>query len=164
MKSDAVFDYEERYRRPPGAGRRLGGHVGRTLLPPGRKPQRLNRNEQTCRLRESVRETVVRREVLPEVIYAVDDYFRRDELELLRLPVSSVAIDQLLPVEAVRSDRTYTPSRDAMVSVLNLTSVEATDVTARSSRSPIRMSESSSAAKSTGRSKVCRRWSGRSES
>jgi hypothetical protein len=130
IKSDAVFDYEERYRRPPGAEK---GSVVTTVeryYHQAHSRSVLNRNQQACQLRESVRETIVRREILPEVIYAVDDYFHRDELDLLRLPASSAAVDELLPTEAVKPGSNYIPTRDVMVSVLNLTSVEASDVEA----------------------------------
>ena len=129
IKSDAIFDYEERYHR---TAHTAGAPVAalERYYHEARSHSLLNRNEQACKLRDSVRETVVRRDTLPEVIYAVDDYFHRDELELLRLPVSSAAVDLLLPEKTVTQGSRYSPSRDALVSVLNLSSVEASDVTA----------------------------------
>ncbi len=130
IKSDAVFDYEERYHRPNGADRNSAVTVAERFYHEARNRSQLNHTAQSCQLRESVRETIVRREMLPEVIYAVDDYFHRDELELLRIPASSIAVDELLPTEAVHQGSAYLPTRDAMVSLLNLTSVEASDVKA----------------------------------
>ena len=130
IKSDAVFDYEERYRRPSGAEPGSVVTMAERYYHEAHNKSRLNHNEQASQLRQSVRETIVRRESLPEVIYAVDDYFQRDELDLLRVPVSSTATDELLPTEAVKPGSQYMPTRDAMVSVLNLTSIEASDVRA----------------------------------
>jgi hypothetical protein len=130
LKSDAVFDYEERYRRPTGADRNSVVTVAERYYHEARNQSQLNRNEQVCELRKSVRETIVRRQVLPEVIYAVDDYFHRDELDLLRIPAASVSVDQLLPSGPVKEGSQYMPTHDALVSVLNLTSVEASDVRA----------------------------------
>ncbi len=130
IKSDAVFDYEERLRRPAGADASSVVTFAERYYHEAKNSSRLNRSHREIRLRESVRETIVRREVLPEVIYATDDYFTHDELELLRLPASSVAVDLLLPGEAVQVGRKYMPTGDALVSVLNLTSVEASDVEA----------------------------------
>lgn len=130
IKSQAKLDYEERFRRPPGAD---SGEVttAERYYHEASSTSELNRTQHVGSLRDSVRETVVRREMLPEVIYATDDYFQRDELELLRLPVSSVAVEQLLPTERVQVESEYKPNQAAMVSVLNLTSVEASDVIAK---------------------------------
>lgn len=130
ITSAATFDYEERYQRPAGADVNSEVTVAERYYHVAKSQSQLNHNEQSCELRDSVRQTIVRREVMPEVIYSVDDYFHRDELELLRLPVSSLGADRLLPIEAVRVGSEYAPSKEALVSVLNLSSVEATDVTA----------------------------------
>ncbi len=131
IESQAILDYEERYHRPPGSDPNSVVTLVERFYHEAHNRSQLNRNEQTCRLRPSVCDAIVRREMLPEVIYGVEDYFRRDELELLRLPTSSAAVDELLPTEAVTLNAEYQPTRDTMVSVLNLTSVEASDVTAK---------------------------------
>jgi len=140
IRSTAAFDYEERYRRHPAS---QSAHASGAANGPGyvtmleryyhaaKSTSELNRRAQTTSLRESVRSTIVRRELLPEVVYSVDDYFERDELELLRTPVSSVALDELLPAKAVRAGDEYSPSADVMMSVLNLSAVQSTDVVAK---------------------------------
>ncbi len=129
IKSDAVFDYEERYRHLENQGVSAVTTVER-YYHEARSESRVNRALQHSDLRDSVRTTIVRRDNLPEVIYAVDDYFHRDELELLRVPASSVATDQLIPTQSVTEGSTYEIAADALRSVLNLTSIEASDVTA----------------------------------
>ena len=135
ITSDAVFDYEERFRRAD-AERPATFDVDQEVTYIDRyyhestADSQLNRTKQLSQLRESVRDTVVRRETLPEVIYPADDYFTRSELEMLRLPVSSIGIDGLLPSEAVSEGFTYKPSLDGLASALNLTSVDESKIEA----------------------------------
>jgi hypothetical protein len=140
IDSSATFDYEERYRRPVetvnGKRSRVESAEGEVTYVEryyheAASTSKLNRNAKTLTIRESVRQAVVRRETLPEVIYSEEDYFNRDELELLRLPVASVSLEQLLPIDKVTVGTEYAPSREALVSVLNLTSAEASDVIAK---------------------------------
>lgn len=130
IQTEALFDYEERYRRPEGSDRIGFVTAVERYYHEAESRSQLNQMETSQNLRDSVRETVVRRDRLPEVIYGVEDFFQRDELELLRLPVSSVAANELLPPEKVTVGSKYHPSAEVMNSVLNLTSVEATDVEA----------------------------------
>ncbi|MFK8112122.1 MAG: hypothetical protein AB8B91_07955 [Rubripirellula sp.] len=130
ITSDAVFDYEERYRRPADADDSSVVTMAERFYHVAKVESDLNRNQQKTELRDSVRQTMVRRETLPEVIYGVEDYFQRDELDMLRVPVSSIAVDELLPLEAVQEGDRYDISSEAMTSVLNMTSVEANDVVA----------------------------------
>ena len=128
IKSDAVFDYEERYRRPADADASSIVTAAERFFHEAKQTGTLNRNHHQADLRESVRQTIVRRESLPEVVYSTEDYFRYEELDLLRLPVSSVAVDRLLPTKAIRPGDRYIPTRETMTSLLNLTSVESSDV------------------------------------
>ncbi len=124
IKSEAVFDYEERYVRSGAAVEAIERYYHEAS-----SQVRANRSEMSLQLRSSVRDTMVSRSSLPEVIYATEDYFYRDELELLRVPASSSALDQLLPSDAISVGSEYQPSRAILASLLNLTSVEASDVT-----------------------------------
>lgn len=125
IKSGATFDYEERYAR-------RGGEVPslHRFYHQAQSDSRVNRGQSTIKLRPSVQETVIHRNALPEVIHATDDYFQREELDLLRIPASSAAVDAMLPTEAVKVGSTYQPSRQRIASLMNLSSVEASDVTA----------------------------------
>ena len=128
ITSRAVFDYEERFRFPEGVS---GGGIvtaAERYYHEATSDSRLNRNDQTFSLRDSVRQTVVRRELLPETIYAVDDYFDHQELELLQVPASSMAVDELLPTTTVMVGSKYTIDREAARSLLNLSSVETSSV------------------------------------
>jgi len=80
-------------------------------------------------LRDQVRQTLVRRDSLPEVVYSTDDFFSHGELELLRVPASSIDLDRLLPAQEVGMGDSFTPDREAVCGVLNLTAVDSSDVT-----------------------------------
>jgi hypothetical protein len=123
--SNALFDYEERYLRPADADENSVVTYVERYYHEAKNDSDLNRNRQSRQLRDSVKRAVVRRESLPEVIYGIEDYFQRDELDLLRVPVSSASVDELLPTVAVQ---TYSISNEVMASVLNLTAVVSNDV------------------------------------
>lgn len=126
IQSATTLDYEERYRR---AGDAMVT-TARRYYHEAKTQGTLNRGEVGAELRESVRDAVVRRDGAVEVIYSDTDYFTRDELDVLRLPTSSLGLDDLLPTTAVAAGTKYSPTTDAMRSVLALSSVEATDVVA----------------------------------
>lgn len=128
IESDAVFDYEERYHRALGGNRESIVALAERYYHEAHQQTQLNRQQHESRLGDSVRQTIVCRQDLPEVIYATEDYFDHGELELLRLPVASVAVDRLLPSGVIEAGSRYEPTRDALTSVLNLTSIEASDV------------------------------------
>ena len=128
IRSDALFEYEERFHRAaPRAESGVVPMVERYYYQ-AESTSEVNRSRQSTTLRDSVRSTLVRRQSLPEVIFATEDSFHRDELELLRTPVCSPAVDQLLPSDAVSEGDQYTPSAAVMKSVLNLSAVQQTDV------------------------------------
>ncbi len=128
VKSSAVFDYEERFRRPSAADQRTEVTTSERYYHEAKSSSRLDRTEQTQTLRESVKHAVVRRDVLPETIYAVNDYLTQQEVDLLRVPTSSVMVDRVLPQVAVVAGQKYEVDRQALVSLLNLASIEESDV------------------------------------
>jgi len=131
VTSTATLEFEERYRRPSGADGSDFVTMLERFYHRAESTGTVNRRQQTCSLRPSVQSTIVRRELLPEVIYGVEDYLQRDELELLRTPVCSAAVDELLPQQATTQDDQYELSADRMMSVLNLSSAQSSDVKAK---------------------------------
>ena len=112
IKSDAVFDYEERYHRPSGPDANSVVTMAERFYHEAHSRSRLNRNAQSCQLRDSVRETIVRREMLPEVIYARRRLLSARRTGIASMPASSMAVDELLPSEAVMSgSRVHADSR-----------------------------------------------------
>ena len=130
LNSNALFDYEERYRRPRGADADQTVTAVERFYHEAESETELNKGKMTVDLRDSVRSTIVRRDTLPEIVYANDDYLTRDEVELLRSPISSLATEALLPSEAVVTGDRYTIEQESLRSLLNLSSVDASDVKA----------------------------------
>src|SRR6056297_2312214 len=97
IQSDAVFDYEERYRWPSGAAKTQTVMAAERYYHEAASEATINKKTFHNELRPGVRSTLVRRDTLPEFIYCDDDYFTHDELALLRTPVSAVRLGDLLP-------------------------------------------------------------------
>lgn len=124
ITSTALFDYSERPRLPDGAEPGPMVTAAERVYHEARSEARVDKRERTIRLRESVRQTVVRRETLPEVIYSPDGHFDHEELSLLQVPASSLAVDELLPTGRVREGSKYEIDGEAIRSLLNLSLVE----------------------------------------
>ncbi|GAA4471344.1 hypothetical protein [Novipirellula rosea] len=130
LKSEAVFDYEERYRLPDDA--QTGSFVTATerLYHEAESINELNGLKRHSKLRSAVAHTMLRRDTLPEVLYSTTESLTNDELGLLRVPVSSVAVDGMLPEDAVVVGDQYIIDSEPMRYLLNLTSVEQSEVKA----------------------------------
>lgn len=125
ITSEAVFDYEERYRYPRGAAKDSPVIATERFYHEAASDSTLNKKPQSFSLRDDIRSTIVRRDMLPETIYSNDGHFTHEELGLIRTPVSGVSLGMLLPSDAVMPGDTYTPSDEAIASLLNLTSYDA---------------------------------------
>ena len=143
IDSQASLEYEERlHLAATAAVSKAASQTAETVTPSDRciaaeryyhraqAESSLNQTQHSVQLRDSVRDTIVRHDSHPEQIYGIEDFFERDELELLHAPVSSMAIDQLLPVKPISLGSKYTISADSMASVLNLTTVMSCKVNA----------------------------------
>lgn len=128
VKSEAVFDYEERllYRSQQASSDDTA--VSERYYHEAHSTNAIDRNHQKESLRDSVRHAIVRRERAPETIYAVNDYFTQPEMELLRVPASSMAVDRILPAVAVATGQKYEVPQPGLVALLNLASIEESDV------------------------------------
>ena len=136
INSQASFEYEERLHFPETSGFPRAANKATDSLMAGDRciaaeryyhraeaKSTLNETRHSVQLRDSVRDTIVRHDSRPEQIYGIEDFFERDELELLHAPISSMAIDHLLPETRISLGSKYTISADSMASVLNLTAV-----------------------------------------
>ncbi|WP_145220341.1 hypothetical protein [Planctomycetes bacterium TBK1r] len=124
ITSQAVLDYEERYRRPADAAASSEVVAAERYYHTASNKSVLNKTSSEQDLRKSMRHAIVRRESLPETIYSPDNFFTHGELSLLKSPVSSVSVDRFLPGESVIEGDRYEINADALCSVLNLTSVD----------------------------------------
>lgn len=123
-----MLDYEERYLRPAGATKESDIIAAERMYHEATGTSTLNRGEKQTELRKSLASIVARRDQLPETIYSADDYLNHEEVELLRTPVASCAIDSLVPSKSLRPGETEEVSPQTLASVFNLTAVAASDV------------------------------------
>ncbi|MFG0261198.1 MAG: hypothetical protein ACF788_02265, partial [Novipirellula sp. JB048] len=130
LQSEAVFDYEERYRLPHDASPDSYVTAAERFYHEAESVNDLNDTKRHAQLRRDVAHAIVRRDTLPEIIYSTTDSFTSNELELLRTPVSSLAVDDLLPVDAVLGGDQYLIDAEVMRGLLNLSSVERCEVKA----------------------------------
>ncbi|PNY33435.1 hypothetical protein [Rhodopirellula sp. MGV] len=124
VNSTASLDYEERLLMPAQIADHSEVVAAERYYHTATNSSVLNKTTVEQKLREEMRHVVVRRDVLPEVVYSPENYFNHDELSLLKLPISSVAVDRLLPSGKVLKDDRYEIDLAALCSVLNMTTIE----------------------------------------
>lgn len=122
------LDYEERYLRPSGAAKASEIIAAERYFFEASGESKLNRSATNTELRTSLTSVIARRDELPETIYSNDDYLTHEEVDLLRTPLASTAIDQLIPTQSMREGETVEISRQTLASVLNLSAVAGSDV------------------------------------
>lgn len=123
-----MLDYEERCLRPVGATLDSAIIAAERHYHEANGTSTLNRTKNETKLRDSLDSILVRRDQLPETIYSDDDYLTHEEVELLRTPVASCAIDSLVPSKSLRAgEKVEIPAR-TLASVFNLTAIAASDV------------------------------------
>lgn len=128
VTAEMKLDYEERYLRPAGATKDSEIIAAERHFFEAIGESKVNRSSSKTELRDSLTSVIARREQLPETIYSDDDYLTLDEVDLLRTPVASAAIDRLIPTNAMRDGETIEISAQTLASVLNLSAVAGSDV------------------------------------
>lgn len=83
----------------------------------------------TRKLRPEARRVIAHVDAGLPVLYGEEDYLTHDELELLRTPVCSLAIDAILPSDAVAQGDTWTPDTAALARLFNLAGIQKSTVT-----------------------------------
>jgi hypothetical protein len=123
-----TLDYEERFLRPTGATQDSEIVATERHFHEAVGTSRLNRTDKEVKLREVIDEVIARRENLPETLYSPDDYLTHEEIDLLRTPVASTAVDRLIPEQMMRiGEKVPLLSRD-LASFFNLSAIAASDV------------------------------------
>ena len=128
VTAEMKLDYEERYLRPAGATKDSEIIAAERHFVEATGESKLNHSTTQTKLRDSLTSVIARREELPEAIYSNDDYLTLDEVDLLRTPIASTAIDRLIPTSAMREGQKIAVSTQTLASVLNLTAVAGSDV------------------------------------
>ncbi|CAD74998.1 MAG TPA: hypothetical protein DDX19_19600 [Rhodopirellula baltica] len=128
ITAKVALDYEERYLRPKNADMESPIIAAERHYHSAQGVSRLSRMDQTTELRDNLGLVVARRDTLPEAIYASDDYLNHDELDLLRTPIASVALDRLLPTQTLSIGEKVALDSNDLASVFNLSGVVKSDV------------------------------------
>ncbi|MBB3205332.1 hypothetical protein FHS27_001132 [Rhodopirellula rubra] len=128
VTADLNLDYEERFLRPAGATPESEVVAVERHIHDAVEKSRLSRTAQTTELRGTVTDVIARREQLPETIYSNDEYLTHKEIDLLRTPISSVAIDRLVPQQMMRPGEKVAITKNDLASFFNLSGVASSDV------------------------------------
>ncbi|WP_146529048.1 hypothetical protein [Novipirellula artificiosorum] len=128
LKSDVVFDYEERLRRADATDVDSVPIAAERFFHEANSDSEVNRSKIQAALRPSVCQSIVRRDTLPEITYSSESYFTHEELDLLRMPVSSIAVDRLLPTDPVVKGDQYVVESESLRALFGLSAVDASEV------------------------------------
>ncbi|TWU10488.1 hypothetical protein [Allorhodopirellula heiligendammensis] len=128
LEANLTLDFEERFLRPSGATAASAIIAAERRFHEAVGTGRLSKSDQQIELRESVREVIARREQLPETIYSHQEYLTHEEVDLLRTPIASAAIDALVPEQLMRTGEKASIAAADLASFFNLSSVATSDV------------------------------------
>ncbi|WP_186775004.1 hypothetical protein [Allorhodopirellula solitaria] len=128
IEAKLALDYEERYLRPAGATADSEIIAAERHFHEATGTSRISRNDQEITLRHSVGDVIARRDELPETIYSNDDYLTHEEMDLLRTPIASTAIDALVPDQMMRAGEKVTLLSSDLASFFNLSAIASSDV------------------------------------
>jgi hypothetical protein len=128
ITAKVALDYEERFLRPRNADLESPIIAAERHYHLAEGVSRLSRMDQTTQLRDNLGPIVARRDTLPEAIYSTSDYLNHDELDLLRTPLASVALDHLLPTQTLTVGEKVALDPNDLALALNLSGVAASDV------------------------------------
>ncbi|MEL7267806.1 MAG: hypothetical protein AAFP69_23765 [Planctomycetota bacterium] len=133
LKAESVLDYEERLLAIDKTADATS--ASQRYYHDAQSTSTLNGKETTSRLRKIARTTIVRQGSRTEqtgagemagsraMEYSVQDYFRQDELDLLYVPVCSLAVDSVLPESPIAKGQVVKVNEDAIARMVNVASM-----------------------------------------
>lgn len=127
IDSRSVLDYEERQFRDAAGQPRAADRYFHEANSEGK----IGSSQRRIELRPAARRVAVQHAEGRALHYGLQEYLTHDELDLLRVPTSSLAADQLLPATEVSVGDTYAVDGDALCRLLDLAAVQKADVTGR---------------------------------
>ncbi len=125
VRSQATLDWEERVL---GFAEDRTGHVAERYYHSANSSGTVGKREQTLTLRPQSRLLRIRREDQQWQFHSPDSYLDGQELELVQVPASSLAVDGLLPTAAVAEGDSYQPDREVLAKLLSLAAVQSSTV------------------------------------
>lgn len=125
VRSRSVLDWEERLL---GFSADRTGHAAERFYFEAQSTGKVGKKEQSVRLRSQSQAVRVQRDAGQWVIYSPDAYLEGQEIDLLKVPASSLAVDGLLPTAAVSVGTEYKPDKDVLAKLLSLAAVQESSV------------------------------------
>ncbi len=125
VQSRSVLDWEERLL---GYNIDRTGHSAERFYFEAQSTGKVGKKEQRVRLREQSQAVRVQRDSGQWVVYSPDVYLEGQEIDLLKVPASSMAVDALLPTVAVKIGDEYKPGKDVLAKLLSLAAIQESSV------------------------------------
>jgi len=125
VRSRSVLDWEERIL---GYANDRTGHWAERFYFEAQSSGKMGKKEQSVRLRSQSQAIRVQRDAGQWVVYSPDSYLEGQEIDLLKVPASSLAVDALLPTVAVKAGDQYRPDKDVLAKLLSLAGVQESTV------------------------------------
>jgi len=125
VRSNSVLDWEERIIGFAGDG---SGQAAERFYYAASSSGKVGKKDQGVTLRPQSQSVRVRRDNGQWVVYSADTYLDAQEIDLLKVPATSLALDAILPKVAVRVGDKYSPDREVLAKLLCLAAVDQTTV------------------------------------
>ncbi|WP_164100685.1 hypothetical protein [Candidatus Laterigemmans baculatus] len=125
LVANSTIDFEERWVR--GESELMAG--AQRYYYEATSESKVEDRTQTRELRDKARRVVAHVDAGLPVLYGEEDYLTHDELELLRTPVCSLAIDAILPAKAVAPGASWSPDTAGLARLFNLAGIQKSTVT-----------------------------------
>ncbi|WP_417732489.1 hypothetical protein [Rosistilla oblonga] len=126
VKADSVIDYEERLHRD---GDGIAQAAQRYYYEATTKGK-VQTNEVESELRRESRHAVLHVAQTRSIVYAAQTQLTTDELELLKVPVNSLAIDRLLPNKSMKVNEAWEIESDLLATLFDMDAVQKSAVSA----------------------------------
>ncbi len=125
VNSRSVLDWEERI---VGFASDRTAHAAECFYYEARSTGKVGKKEHSLQLRPQSQYIRVQRDEPKWVMYSPTAYLEGQELDLVKVPASSLAIDALLPQAAVAVGATYQPDQQVLAKLLSLAAVQSSTV------------------------------------
>ncbi len=125
VNSRSVLDWEERII---GFASDRTAHAAECFYHEARSTGKVGKKEHALQLRPQSQHIRVQREEPKWVVYSPESYLEGQELDLVKVPASSLAVDALLPSTAVAVGDSYQPDQQVLAKLLSLAAVQSSTV------------------------------------
>lgn len=125
VNSRAVLDWEERII---GFATDRTGHAAERHYHEARSTGTVGKKEHRVELRPQSQYIRIQREEPRWVVYSPNSYLEGQELDLVKVPASSLAVDALLPNTAVTTGASYRPDQQVLAKLLSLAAIQSSTV------------------------------------